>query len=30
MGNTAWHRKMLTNRRVGRFKVGMTTLDDEE
>jgi hypothetical protein len=30
MGNTAWHRKMYTNRWVGRFKIGRTTLDDEE
>jgi hypothetical protein len=30
MGNIAWHRKMYTNRWVDRFKVGRTTLDDEE
>jgi len=30
MGNIAWHRKMYTNRWVDIFKVGRTTLDDEE
>jgi len=30
MGNTAWHRKMYTDRWVDIFKVGRTPLDDEE
>jgi len=30
MGNTVWHRKIYTDRWVDIFKVGRTTLDDEE